>query len=117
VTRPAGTVCASSIFSQRRATKEGIMAAVQTRVSSRTLGMTSVGLGILGLAFCWWAPMGMVLSLAGLMIGLVGWLRSPAVGAGRNWTAVGLLCCAAILALNLIIAIGGYDLVTFTALR
>jgi hypothetical protein len=49
----------------------------------RGLGVASLSLGFLGLAFAWLIPLGIVLSLAGLLTGLFGWLLGRAQGSGR----------------------------------
>jgi len=40
------------------------------------LGVVSYILAALGVAFCWWLPLGMLFSLAGLTSGFVGWLNA-----------------------------------------
>jgi hypothetical protein len=51
----------------------------QEQVSSRwpALGMTSLALGFLGLVLFWWVPFGIIASLAGLSVGIAGWLMRP----------------------------------------
>jgi hypothetical protein len=93
------------------------MAIYQARGTSRYLAGTSAVLGFLGLALCWWLPLGAVLSLAGSMVGLVGWFRSSTDVTGRGWAAGAVLFCLAVLALDLVLGASGYVLLTFDALR
>jgi hypothetical protein len=93
------------------------MAASNIQPLNRTLGMISVVLGVLGLALFWWAPFGMVLALAGLMFGAVGWIRSTHTGVVPAWAVVGTLFCLAVLALDLTIAAVGLEVLQITAFR
>ncbi len=87
------------------------MAQYQAPVRSRGIGVVSVVLGLLGLALCWWTPAGMVLSLAGLVIGLVG--CTLARRGGWAPSAAGMILSAAALAVCWIIAAGGMEWVRF----
>ena len=43
-------------------------------VGKKTLGTISLLLAILGLAFYWYLPLGIILGLAGLLFGFIAWL-------------------------------------------
>ena len=79
------------------------------------LGIFSFILGLLGLGLCWWTPTGMVLSLAGLMVGLIGCVTARRGG----WApaAAGMIVSAAALAVCWIVAANGMEFIRFTALR
>src|SRR5690348_6830330 len=55
--------------------KEAIMAAYPSQVDTRALAYTSLVLGAIGLALCWWLPLGLVIALAGLIVGIIGLIR------------------------------------------
>ncbi len=78
---------------------------------SRGIGVFSVLLGLLGLVLCWWTPAGMVLSLAGLMVGLVGCVMARRGGWAPS--AAGMILSAAALAVCWIIAVYGMEWVRF----
>jgi hypothetical protein len=88
-----------------------------TAPSARVLGIVSYVLAVLGLAFYWWLPLGMVFSISGLAAGFIGWVRRPR----RTGLAVLLGCgmLLAVLALGVDLAAVWLDLVTvrFSALR
>jgi hypothetical protein len=79
--------------------------------------MISVALGILGLAFFWWAPFGMVMALAGLVVGAIGWIRSTPTGRTPAWAVVGTLFCLAVLVLDVGVAWVGLETLQITAFR
>jgi hypothetical protein len=85
--------------------------------SVRVLGIGSVALALLGGALYWWTPMGMVLSLAGLLAGLIGWAYARPGTAGIRLVVAGLLLSAAALTLDYVIAGMGLELIRFHALR
>jgi hypothetical protein len=74
------------------------------RLSLRSLGFFSLMLGILGGAFYWWTPLGIVLSLAGLVIGFVGWTFARRRTAGFGLLVSGMLFSLAALILDFVIA-------------
>ena len=45
----------------------------KTSGTVRALSVSAIVFALLGGAFFWWVPMGMVLNLAGLMFGFVDW--------------------------------------------
>jgi hypothetical protein len=93
------------------------MATYGVPARSRTLGMISVALGVLGLALFWWVPFGMVIALTGLLFGAVGWVRSTHTGITPAWAIVGTLFGLAVVALDIAIAAGGLEAVQMTAFR
>jgi hypothetical protein len=97
--------------------KEHIMAMRNLTARTRDLGIFSLILGCLGLAFFWWTPFGMILSLAGLTLGVVAWDAAPVRSGSLGWLIGGTLLSAAALALNLIIAVRGLELIQFGAFR
>ena len=87
------------------------MSELQAPARGRGIGVCSVLLGLCGLATCWWTPAGMVFSLAGLMLGLVG-LVTVRRGA-RTPAIAGLILSAAALAVCWIIAGWGLEYIRF----
>lgn len=83
--------------------------------SAYGLGVCSLILGLLGLAVCWWTPTGMILSLAGMVLGLVG----CATGRRAGWPlpAAGLILSSASLAVCWIVAAWGMEFIRLHALR
>jgi hypothetical protein len=86
-------------------------------LSLRGFGITSLVLGFLGVAFCWWTPMGMILSLSGLTAGFVGWTFIGRKSAGFGLLVGGLLLSLVGLVLDSAVAELGLELVKFQALR
>jgi hypothetical protein len=93
------------------------MTAFKTVFTIRGLGMVSLVAGLLGAAFCWWDPLGMVSSLTGLTLGFVGWMRAPSKTRSAHWAIVGMLVCVAALVLDLTIAGFGLEIIRLHALR
>ncbi len=85
----------------------------------QNLGVIALLCAILGFAFYWWTPFGMVLSLAGLTLGVVGCiLVTPQVSNSRlAWLVAGTLLSACALALNLFIATRGLETVRLMVRR
>ncbi len=96
---------------------EQIMDTTRVPTSARNLGFVSLIFGVLGAVLYWWTPMGMVLSLAGLLVGFCGWMFATAHTATNRLLIVALIVCAAALILNLVIADLGLELVRFHGLR
>lgn len=91
------------------------MATFGAPARSRGLGIFSIVFGLLGLAMCWWTPTGMVLSLAGLVIGLVGCATARRGGWGLS--AAGMVVSAAALAVCWVIAANGWEYIRFLPLH
>ena len=82
----------------------------------RAVSFGSIILGLLGAAFYWWVPLGMVFSLAGLMYGFVDWVHARQRSLDYRLSMVGLLVCVAALALDIVIAALGLQTFTFGSL-
>jgi len=93
------------------------MEASKTPISIRGLGTASVILALLGGAFYWWTPLGMVLSLSGLITGFIGWTESRRRAAGWGLAVAGMILAVAALALDAVVAGLGLELIKFQALR
>jgi hypothetical protein len=93
------------------------MAIYNVVARARSLGIFALILGFLGLLFYWWTPFGMILSIAGLMLGVVGWVVAPVRSGSVGWLIAGVLLSAAALALNLIIAVRGLEIIQLSAIR
>jgi len=81
------------------------------------LGIVSFIFGLLGLLFYWWTPLGIVLSLAGLVIGIVGWVMVSARTGRLGFIIAGTVLSLAALILDLVIAGQGLEIIKFSALR
>jgi len=66
----------------------------------RGLSISAVTLGFLGLAFCWLPPLGIVLSAAGVLAGLVGCIVATRRRHSFQWSLGGLLLSVIALGLN-----------------
>jgi hypothetical protein len=86
-------------------------------LSVRGLGILSLLLGFLGGVFCWWTPLGMVLSLTGLVIGFVAWTYARRATVSFGLAIGGMLLSLATLILDGVIAGYGLELIRFHALR
>jgi hypothetical protein len=93
------------------------MATYHARARTGGLGLASMAFGILGLVCYWWYPAGTILGLAGLLIGILGWVLTPPRAGNLGFMVVGTLLSLAALALNLWIGFNGLETVRFTALR
>ncbi len=93
------------------------MAVYGTSARLRGIAFASLVFGIFGWAFFWWTPFGMVLSLAGFMLGVVGWLMAPVGASGRGLLIGGTFLSAAAVIFNLVIAMRGMEVVQFLPLR
>jgi len=78
---------------------------------SRSLAVAALILGLLGLVTYWWVPLGMVLSLTGLMLAIVGWVSSSRLGASTGLIVAALIVCAAALALDVLVAVRGWEII------
>jgi hypothetical protein len=86
-------------------------------VRTRGLGIVSLAFGILGGAFFWWTPLGMVFSITGLVIGFIGWTMARRMTAGSELSIAGMLVSLAALILDCVIAGFGLELIKLHALR
>jgi hypothetical protein len=74
-----------------------------------TLGTGALVLGILGLVFCWVVPLGVIISLGGVALGVFGWLTSPPGAANRRLVIGGTLFALGVFFFTLVMATGGLD--------
>jgi hypothetical protein len=81
------------------------------------MSIVSIVLGVLEMACYWWVPTGMVLSLTGLLIGLVGWVRARRHSVSYALAAAAFILCLLALAFDLTVAAMGMETLRFTALR
>jgi hypothetical protein len=93
------------------------MAMFSETVRSRDLSVFAAIAGMLGLVFFWWVPFGIVLSLTGLILGIVSWVMAPRREGFPGWAVVSILICLATLALNLAVAWNGLEFIQLTAYR
>jgi hypothetical protein len=89
----------------------------RTAVNAGTLGVISSALGILGLIFYWWLPLGIVLSLSGLVLGLIGWFLTGSLSGRLGWLITGIVVSAAALVLCIVAGELGLETLTFGPLR
>jgi hypothetical protein len=94
-----------------------IVETYKSPVSVWSLGFGSAFLGMLGAAFYWWTPFGMVLSLSGLVIGFIGWTFARRRTAPLRLVMIGMLICVVALMLDSVIAINGLEWIQFQDLR
>ncbi len=81
------------------------------------LGIVALCFGLLGLAFCWWVPLGIVLSLAGVVVGIIGWVMASSRVTRTGLVVGGTVLSLAVLILDLVLAAEGVGVVWFSALR
>jgi hypothetical protein len=79
----------------------------------RALGITSIIFGLVGGALFWWLPMGMMLSMTGLILGLADCLNARRRSSDFRLSITGLLISAAALVLCIVVAALGLQTVTF----
>lgn len=78
--------------------------ATATRRGPLGFGAAAVTLGFIGLGFAFLAPFGVLLSAAGLICGIVGWLMArPGRSPGFWWSVWGTLLSLAAVAANVAI--------------
>ncbi len=84
-----------------------------TQPNVRWLSYGSILLAVLGGAFFWWVPMGMVMSLAGLMVGFVDWNTARRRSLYHRVAIIAIFLCAVALTLDCVVAYLGLQTVTF----
>ncbi len=82
-------------------------------IALRSLGYSSIIFGLLGGILSWWLPMGMVLSIAGLLTGGVGWIMARRESPALALLLSGVVLSVAALVLNIAITVMGSDLIVF----
>jgi hypothetical protein len=93
------------------------MQTYNTSTGFRAVAIAAVVFGILGGAFCWWAPLGMIFSATGLVMGFAGWLSARQSAARDRTVIAGMILSLAMLGLNFFIAGIGAEIVKFGPLR
>lgn len=79
----------------------------------RAFVVSSLIFGVLGGAFYWWVPMGIVLSLTGLLCGFIDWTVARRRSLNARFSIVAMVLCAATLALDIVVALLGLQTLTF----
>jgi hypothetical protein len=79
----------------------------------RGLSVSALIAGALGGVFYWWLPMGMVLSLTGLMLGIVDWIMARRRSLDSRFSIVAMFLSVATLSLDIVIGILGLQTLTF----
>jgi hypothetical protein len=82
-----------------------------------TLGMGAWAVAVVGLFFFWVVPLGVIISLGAVVLGVAGWFASQRGAANRGAAISGTLFSLAVLGFNLVIATGGLDAVRDTFLN
>jgi len=87
---------------------------MNTEVTRATRGVSvmSIVFGILGAAFWWWVPLGMVLGMAGLTAGIVDCILARRRSLTYRLAIIGVLISIAALALDFTLAGLGMQVVT-----
>jgi len=88
-----------------------------TSSNVRGLSLGAFVFGVLGAILFWWVPMGLVLSLAGLLIGFVDWTMARRRSLDFRLSIAAMIFCLAALGLDIVIVALGLQTVTFGALR
>jgi len=89
------------------------MDANKTSQSLRNLGVGAILFGIAGGAFSWWLPFGIVMSLTGLTLGFADWVNARRRSLDFRLAITGMGISVAALALNIVVAALGMQIVTF----
>jgi hypothetical protein len=93
------------------------MAREMMNARSTGLCVASIVFGILGLVFYFWRPLGVVLSLAGLVLGLIGSIR-PGIRSRLHATStIGFIVSAIALAIDVFVAVNGLQTIDMIPYR
>ncbi|HTK76620.1 MAG TPA: hypothetical protein VL371_15240 [Gemmataceae bacterium] len=84
--------------------------------TTRGLSYGSILLGILGGAFYWWVPMGIVLSLTALVLGFIDWVQSRRRSLDYRLGSVAILVGVVALTLDCVVYYLGRQTITFGGL-
>jgi hypothetical protein len=72
----------------RRLHRHASLFRVRETKKGSPLGSISLIFGVLGGIFCWWTPMGMILSLTGILLGFAAWMMARKLTAGLRISVV-----------------------------
>ncbi len=78
----------------------------------RRLNIISILLAVLGAAFYWWVPMGIVLCIGGLAFGFVDWVNARRRSLNYRLSIVAMFLCLAALTFDIVIALLGLQTIT-----
>jgi len=93
------------------------MESCKVPVRTRGVGIASLLFGLLGGAFYWWTPLGMVFSLTGLLMGFVGLEMARRKSTNFGLSVAGLLLSLAALILDSVIAELGLEWIRLQSVR
>jgi uncharacterized membrane protein len=85
----------------------------ENKLNLRKLGLGSILLGVLGGAFFWWAPLGLVLSMSGLILGFVDWNRARKHSLNKRLSIAAMIISLVTLVLCIVITALHLQTVTF----
>src|SRR5262249_18113023 len=100
---------AGSMASPRR----NKMATDMTPRTLRVFVVVSLIFGILGFAFYWWVPMGIVLSISALVFGFVDWTAARRRSLACRLSILAMLFTVTALSIDIVIAVLGLQTLTF----
>src|SRR5947207_3786860 len=113
---PASRHCAkwhvNCTFCRGRRCGETIMETEKQIQGLRHLSIASIVLGLFGGVLYWWA-FGMILSLAGLIVGLVDWVSARRRSLDHRLALAGIYVSAATLILDIVLGLLGLQIVPF----
>jgi hypothetical protein len=84
----------------------------KSQVGLRPLSISALVAALLGFAFYWWVPMGMMWSLAGSVLGFADWTRARRRSLDYRLSVLAMLLGIAALVFDIVIA--AYHLQTIT---
>jgi hypothetical protein len=93
--------------------KENDMNTSNTSGTFRSLSVIALVCGFLGGAFYWWVPLGMVLGLSGLLLGMIDWIMARRRSLDYRLSIGAMALSVATLTLSIVIAALGLQWVTF----
>src|SRR5262249_29667768 len=103
----------SSVPSRRPAAPVSPAVAAAARPSVRGLSVAALVFGTLGLLLHWWVPLGLVLSLGGMLVGFTDWTLARRRSLDHGLSLFAIFLSAAAFVLDIVIVSLGWQLVTF----
>lgn len=79
----------------------------------RVLTVTALIAAVVGGAFYWWVPLGIVASLAGLMIGFADWTRARSRSLDSRLSVLAMALAVVVLAVDIAVALLHLQTITF----